>query len=146
MADLAKRIGIDRSTVLHHARVMVTEGTAAIGTLRELGASGRPPRIVIDADRLSDLDRSPTLIRELEVEDRLEKVEIEYEIVVEEGPDEYAHPRVGPVTRALAEGALTDELAAAIASTVSDAILADLRRGRATIQFVLLPDPDEDDE
>lgn len=142
ITHLADELGIDRSTVLYHAKRMVEAGTAAIGTLKQVDPadSGRPPRVVIDPARLHDFDRRPTLEDRVDVGNGRTEIMVKtYEITVEAGPDEYAPkpPRLGPVTRALRDGADSDALASAVATTVANTILAELHAG--TLELVIRP-------
>lgn len=137
--DLGETLGIDRATVYHHGRKMVPMGLAALGWLRKIGESGRPSRVLIDPDRLSDIHGTFELIEtnKAGVTDTFQ-----CEIEVETTPDEYARPRVGPVTRALRDGAGTDALARAVAEQMATALLDDLRAG--TIRLVIEVVGDDD--
>lgn len=134
---LAEHLGIDRATVYHHATKMVEQGTAAVGWLRKIGESGRPSRVVIDPDRLSDIHGTFELTETLST-----GVTDTYtcQIEVTTTPDEYARPRVGPVTRALREGATTDDLARAVSEQIADALLADFRAGKIRLEIVPVHD------
>lgn len=138
--DLADKVGIDRATVTHHARRMVAEGTAALGFLHVIGESGRPARVVIDPDRLSDIPArfEHTVVRHTGMTDTFD-ARIEFT----ETPDEYVRPRLGPIATALRDGAGADQLADAIARTTADAIIAELHKG--TLRLVIEPTLPEDE-
>lgn len=132
--ELADKVGIDRATVTHHAKVMVREGTAALGFLHLIGEPGRPARVVIDPDRLADIpsEFEHTVVRHTGITDTF-AAKIEFT----ETPDEYVRPRLGPIATALRDGLGHDQLADAIARTTADAILAELHAG--TLRLVIEP-------
>lgn len=134
LSEIAEQVDLDRSTIYHHAKIMVTEGTAATGRLRYRGEPGRPPTILIDIDRIHDIEHRFTVTEpHPSVPDAT--VEHDAEILITGTPDEWSmNPAaMGPVSRALADGETTDQLVRALTQTLSKAILSDLRAGKTRI-------------
>lgn len=135
LTEIAAELELDRSTVYHHAKVMVTEGSAATGRLRYHGEPGRPPTILLDIDRLHDIEYRFTDLEPHPLIPTASPIEHDAEILLTGTPDEWSKnpAAMGPVSRALADGETTDALVAALTQTLSRAILTDLRAGKTEL-------------
>lgn len=146
--EIADEIELDRSTVVHHAKTMVKEGTAALGYLRRVGESGHPYRVLVDPDRIPELVGTfeHTFPREaMHNGTRVTRHDRSTcEIYYTETPDEYVGRPISPVSKAIMAGhSSTEEMLRAASETIAAAVLADLRAGNLEVIIRTPPTTEE---
>ena len=137
--EIGEALGIDRSTALHHGTLLAKQGLGVLAQAKRMGQGGRPPKILISAERYEDI---PLYGTTYEITPSGERDEYEYVLtavpVYQDDPETPARTSRGPLTKAL-EGndELSDELTTKIADKLAEALFSGVASGKFRLRLTI---------